>query len=305
MSGLNKIKGLLGPMRPPFLLLTPACVLLGLATAFWRTGRVSAASFMLALIGAVSAHISVNALNEYFDFRSGLDTRTQRTPFSGGSGTLPAQPGLTRSALMTSLISLAVTTLIGLHFLWLRGWWLLPLGILGILVIVAYTPWFTRHPFLCLIAPGLGFGPLMVMGTDFVLTGAYSWAAFVASLVPFFLVNDLLLLNQFPDVEPDRGVGRKHLPVLIGRRTSSLVYGAFLLLAYASIGVGVILGVLPDGALLGVLTLVIAVRAMLGAYRHAEEMGGLMPYLGLNVVINLVTPVLVALGLFLDAGMRS
>lgn len=305
MSGLNKIKGLLGPMRPPFLLLTPACVLLGLATAFWRTGRVSAASFILALIGAVSAHISVNALNEYFDFRSGLDTRTQRTPFSGGSGTLPAQPGLTRSALMTSLISLAVTTLIGLHFLWLRGWWLLPLGILGILVIVAYTPWFTRHPFLCLIAPGLGFGPLMVMGTDFVLTGAYSWAAFVASLVPFFLVNDLLLLNQFPDVEPDRGVGRKHLPVLIGRRTSSLVYGAFLLLAYASIGVGVILGVLPDGALLGVLTLVIAVRAMLGAYRHAEEMGGLMPYLGLNVVINLVTPVLVALGLFLDAGMRS
>ncbi len=305
MSGLNKIKGLLGPMRPPFLLLTPACVLLGLATASWRTGRVSAASFMLALIGAVSAHISVNALNEYFDFRSGLDTRTQRTPFSGGSGTLPAQPELTRSALMTALISLAVTALIGLHFLWLRGWWLLPLGVLGILVIVAYTPWFTRHPFLCLIAPGLGFGPLMVMGTDFVLTGQYSWVAFVASLVPFFLVNDLLLLNQFPDVEPDRGVGRKHLPVLIGRRASSLVYGAFLLLAYASIGVGVILGYLPGGALLGGLTLVIAVRAMLGAYRNAEEMGGLMPYLGLNVVINLVTPVLVALGLFLDVGMRS
>jgi 1,4-dihydroxy-2-naphthoate octaprenyltransferase len=305
VKGLNTLKGLLGTMRPPFLLLTPACVLLGLATACWRTGRVSAASFILALIGAVSAHISVNALNEYFDFRSGLDTRTQRTPFSGGSGTLPAQPELTRSALMTSLISLAVTALIGLHFLWLRGWWLLPLGVLGILVIVAYTPWFTRHPFLCLIAPGLGFGPLMVMGTDFVLTGEYSWAAFVASLVPFFLVNDLLLLNQFPDVEPDRGVGRKHLPVLIGRRASSLVYGAFLLLAYASIGVGVILGVLPGGALLGVLTLVIAVRAMLGAYRHADEMGGLMPYLGLNVVINLVTPVLVALGLFLDVGIRS
>jgi 1,4-dihydroxy-2-naphthoate polyprenyltransferase len=304
-GGLIGLKGLLGPMRPPFLLLTPACVLLGLATACWRMGRVSIPYFILALIGAVSAHISVNALNEYFDFRSGLDTRTQRTPFSGGSGTLPAQPELTRSALFTALITLALTALIGLYFLWIRGWLLLPLGVLGMLVIVAYTPWFTCHPFLCLIAPGLGFGPLMVMGTDFVLTGRYSWAALVASLVPFFLVNDLLLLNQFPDVEPDRGVGRRHLPVLIGRRASSVVYGAFLLLAYASIGGGVILGYLPVGTLLGALTLVIAVRAMVGAYRHAEEVGRLMPYLGLNVVINLGTPVLMALGLFLEMGMRS
>jgi 1,4-dihydroxy-2-naphthoate octaprenyltransferase len=145
----------------------------------------------------------------------------------------------------------------------------------------------------------------MVMGTDFVLTGQYSWTAFVASLVPFFLVNDLLLLNQFPDVEPDRGVGRRHLPVLIGRRASSLVYGAFLLLAYASIGVGVFLGYLPVGTLLGVFTLVIAAGAMVGAYRHAEEIGRLMPYLGLNVIINLVTPALMALGFFLEMGLRS
>jgi 1,4-dihydroxy-2-naphthoate polyprenyltransferase len=305
INRLIRLRGLLGPMRPPFLILTPACVLLGLATACWRMGRVSVLYFVLALIGALSAHISVNALNEYFDFRSGLDTRTQRTPFSGGSGTLPAQPELTRSALATALITLTVTTLIGLYFLWIWGWLLLPLGVLGILVVVAYTPWFTRHPFLCLIAPGLGFGPLMVMGTDFVLTGQYSRAAFLASLVPFFLVSDLLLLNQFPDVEPDRSVGRRHLPVLIGRRASSLVYGAFLLLAYASIGLGVILGYLPSGTLLGLFTLVIALRAMLGAYRHAEEVGSLTPYLGLNVVINLVTPVLMALGVFLELGMRS
>jgi 1,4-dihydroxy-2-naphthoate octaprenyltransferase len=305
ISGLSKLKGLLGPMRPPFLLLTPACVLLGLATACWQMGRVRILYFILALIGAISAHISVNALNEFFDFRSGLDTRTRRTPFSGGSGTLPAQPELVRSALFTALITLGVTAWIGLYFLWVRGWPLLPLGGLGVIVVVAYTPWFTRHPFLCLIAPGLGFGPLMVMGTDFVLTGQYSWVAFMASLVPFFLVSDLLLLNQFPDVDPDRSVGRKHLPVLIGRRASSLVYGSFLLLAYASIGLGVILGYLPAGTLLGLFTLVIAVRAMLGAYRHAEEVESLVPYMGLNVIINLVTPVLMALGLFLEMGMRS
>ncbi len=41
---------------------------------------------MLALLGAFLAHISVNTLNEYFDFKSGLDLETIKTPFSGGSG---------------------------------------------------------------------------------------------------------------------------------------------------------------------------------------------------------------------------
>ena len=45
---------------------------------------------ILALAGGLLAHISVNALNEYLDFTSGLDLTTLRTPFSGGSGTLPA-----------------------------------------------------------------------------------------------------------------------------------------------------------------------------------------------------------------------
>jgi 1,4-dihydroxy-2-naphthoate octaprenyltransferase len=213
---MDRIKLLLGPMRAPFLILTPACVLLGLGTAVWTTGRVNWLHFAMALVGAVCAHISVNAFNEYFDFKSGLDARTQRTPFSGGSGTLQAREDMARPALAMAWTALAITALIGVCFVFLRGPAILPLGILGLLVILAYTPWLTRSPFLCLIAPGLGFGPLMVMGVHFALTGAYSWTAFVASLVPFFLVSDLLLLNQFPDVEADRGVGRRHFPILVG-----------------------------------------------------------------------------------------
>jgi 1,4-dihydroxy-2-naphthoate octaprenyltransferase len=125
----------------------------------------------------------------------------------------------------------------------------------------------------------------MVMGTDLVLSGGYSWTAFFASLVPFFLVNDLLLLNQFPDAPADQSIGRSH-------------YGAFLLLAYLSIVAGVCLGHLPAATLLGLLTLPIAVRAASGAYRHADEPAELIPYQGMNVILNIVTPVLVAIGLF-------
>jgi 1,4-dihydroxy-2-naphthoate octaprenyltransferase len=258
---------------------------------------VNSLYFILALIGAICAHISVNAFNEYFDFRSGLDSRTERTPFSGGSGTLPQRPNLARLALGTALLTFAITGLIGIYFLRVRGLSLLPLGILGLLAVVAYTPWLARYPVLCLIAPGLGFGTLMVMGTHFVLTGKYSGMAFFASLVPFFLVSDLLLLNQFPDVEADRSVGRRHFPIVIGRRASSLIYGTFLLSAYLAIILGVCLGYLPRTSLIGLVTIVIAAPTGVGAYRYAEDVQQLTPYLGLNVIINIATPALVAVGL--------
>jgi 1,4-dihydroxy-2-naphthoate octaprenyltransferase len=292
------LQKLLGPMRLPFLILTPACYSLGLAAAVWTSGGVEPSHALLAFLGAIAAHISVNALNEYFDFKSGLDATTRRTPFSGGSGTLQENPELSPQALATGLIAMAITALIGLYFLSLRGSSLLPLGLLGLLVILAYTPMLTHNPILCLITPGTGFGLLMVMGTNFALTGEYTWTAFIASLVPFFLVNNLLLLNQFPDVEADQAVGRRHLPIIIGRKASSVIYGIFLLGAYMAIVMGVWLEYLPITSLLGLGTLLLAVPALRGAIRYAEDIPNLIPSLGQNVLINILTPVLVAIGLF-------
>ncbi len=295
---MSDVKLLFGPMRLPFLILAPACVLLGLGTALWSQGQVNYFYFALALIGAVSAHISVNAFNEYFDFKSGLDAKTEKTPFSGGSGTLPANPQLAKQAFMTSTVSFAVTGAIGIFFLYVHGIALLPLGLLGLLIVVAYTPFMTHNPILCLITPGLGFGPLMVMGTDFVLTGRYSWTAFVASLVPFFLVNNLLLLNQFPDVKADKSVGRRNFPILIGARASSIIYGLFQALAFVAIALGTYFNYLPRFSLLGLLSLVLAVPAVIGAYRFGEDIKKLMPFLGMNVIVNIATPILVSVGLF-------
>ncbi len=296
---MNRFALLLGPMRAPFLLLGPACVAVGVGTAHWQTAAVHWAEVLLVLIGAVASHICVNAANEYFDFRSGLDQRTRSTPFSGGSGTLPAHPELERAALGIVVASLVVAALVGIYFVWRRGWLLLPLGLFGLLLVLTYTTWWTRHPVLCLIAPGLGFGALMVMGTHFALTGTYSWSALVASLVPTFLVSDLLLLNQFPDVEADKTVGRLHFPIAIGRRASAQVYGLLLLLAYLSVVVGVITGVLPRFSLLALLTTALAWRAYRGAYEHADNPPALARAMGLNVVVNLTTPLLLAIGLFL------
>ncbi len=295
---MKKHQLILGPMRLPFLILTPACVLLGLATAFRESGSLRLLPVALCFIGAIAAHISVNAFNEYFDFKSGLDFKTQRTPFSGGSGTLPANPAAAKRALIIALSTSSLTAAIGLYFIVTRGWLLLPLGVAGLILVVFYTTWFTRSPFLCLIAPGLGFGPLMVMGTHFVLTGSYSGQAFVASLVPFFLVSDLLLLNQFPDVEADKEVGRNHLPIVIGVQKSSLVYGAFLLATYLLILISATTKMFPVLTLLGLLTLPVAAAAFYGAKRYGSNIPRLVPFMGLNVVVVLLTPALVAIGFF-------
>src|SRR5690349_8427778 len=155
-------KLLLGPMRLPFLVLAPACVVVGLGSAYLQTGHINWFYFLLTVIAGVSAHVSVNAFNEYFDFKTEVDTRTQRTPFSGGSGTLQAHPELAKSTLFLSWISLGIVSLIGLYFMSVWGWWVLPLGIMGLVLLYGYTAWMVYQPALCLLAPGLGFGPLMV-----------------------------------------------------------------------------------------------------------------------------------------------
>lgn len=294
---MRKLRGILGPMRPPFLLLTPACMAVGFATAIREQGRIDWIDGLLVVLGGLAAHVSVNAFNEHHDFRSGLDLRTVRTPFSGGSGTLPAHPELAPAALATALAGLGITALVGLALVWRRGWELLPLGGAGLLLLYGYTAWITRQPLLCLLAPGFGFGTLMVCGTHYALTGTWSWTALLASFVPFFLVSDLLLLNQFPDVEADRSSGRRHVPIVLGRRRSARLYVAFLLAAYATLLVGASAGRFPGTALVGLATGVLALPVVRSVLRDAEDIRALLPAMRNNVLINLLTPTLFAAGL--------
>jgi 1,4-dihydroxy-2-naphthoate octaprenyltransferase len=99
-------------------------------------------------------------------------------------------------------------------------------------------------------------------------------------------------------VEADRTVGRRHYPLILGRRGSTWIYGAFLLAAYLVIVLGVGLGHLPDASLIGLITVALAVPAFAGAHRNAESVEKLLPSLVLNVLIVILTPVLVAVGMF-------
>lgn len=293
---------LAGPMRPNFLVLTPICVLLGAAVAFFETGALPAVDLALALVGAVLAHSSVNLLNEFEDFRSGLDAMTERTPFSGGSGILPAHPELAEYTRVSGQGALLGTSAVGIYFLADQGPALLPLGLLGVLVVAAYSTWIVRHPLICLIAPGLGFGPLMVGGSALVLGAGYSATAFLVSLCPFFLVSGLLLLNQFPDVEPDRHVGRRNIPIVWGRPAAARLFAILVVAAFVPIVAGIGVGRLPLHAAIGLVPLAAAPRLVNGVLNNPDEIPALVPLMGLNVMVVLATPALLAVGIFWGSG---
>ncbi len=293
----NKKSVTLGSMRIPFLVLPPTCVGLGIAIALYAGSTINVLHLVLVLVGAVLAHISVNALNEYDDFKTGLDFKTIQTPFSGGSKSIPENPEKAHHALITGVVSLIITILIGFYFIYVRGWMLLPVGILGVLIVLAYTKWITKSPILCLIAPGLGFGHLMVMGTSFVLTGTYSWTSFIVSMVPFFLVCDLLLLNQFPDIDADREVGRKHLPIAVGKNACVMIYGFFLLMTYFSIVLGCLLELLPLQSLISLICAPFAIHIFFGVNKNTDSIPDLIPYMGKNVALIILTHILLSTGI--------
>jgi 1,4-dihydroxy-2-naphthoate octaprenyltransferase len=294
---MRHAKTLMQSMRIPFLLLTPACVFLGATIAISQGTSIDLLSLALVFLGALSAHISVNTFNEYHDFSSGLDLTTTRTPFSGGSGALPHDPGGSQTVLAMALASLAISMAIGTFFLWKFGLGLLPLGLAGLLLIVTYTGRINRYPLLCLIAPGFGFGVLMVVGTQFILSGEYARVAWLIALIPFLLVNNLLLLNQYPDIQPDAAVGRNHLPIAYGTRNSTRVYALFVIVTIIAVISYRLAGYLPPLSYIALLPMPLAFFALYGAVKHGESIGKSPQYLAANVAVTLLTPCLLGISI--------
>ena len=288
--------------RPQFLLLSVVLAFLGTSIAWHDITRYDGVFYpgyaLLAFVGLLLAHISVNVLNDYFDYRSGIDLEVKRTPFSGGSGILPAGLLKPRQVFWFGLASLLLAIPIGVYFVITldRGWQLLPLLLIAAVCVLLYTPFILklRWPEW---APGIGMGTLPVLGMYFVQTTAYL-PAIVASIPSGILVHNLLLLNEFPDTEADKKAGRKTLPITMGKAKASIVYSVLTVIVYLWIIGGVIAGQMPAFSLIALLTLPLAIKAIQGALKH-QEMTRLVPAMANNVMVVLLTQLLLGIGYIL------
>ena len=279
--------------RPQFLTLSVVLAFLGTAIA-WYDGYFSIWHALLAGIGLVLTHASVNILNDYFDYRSGVDLATKRTPFSGGSGILPAGLLTPRQVLWLGIIMLGLAVPIGIYFVVIRGWELLPLLVVAAIFIVLYSPFILKRPWPEWVA-GAGLGALPVLGMYFAQTGFYTWDAAVASIPSAFLVHNLLLLNELPDAEADTRANRRTLPITIGKKGAAVFYSMVAVAVYVWVIAWVIAGVMPVWTLLALLSLPLALRAINGAL-HFNDPSKFMPGMKANVMSVLATQLLIGVG---------
>ncbi len=285
--------------RPNFLVLAPLCAGLGVAVAWHQGEPPTLINTLLVLIGALLAHAAVNLLNEYEDFTSGLDLMTRRTPFSGGSGALPEVPSAARQVLLAAFGTLGLVVAIGIYFLWLRGLPMLVLGAAGVALVLTYTRWITRSPLICLLAPGLGFGPVMILGSLIALGARLDTTAVTVSVIGLLLVSELLLINQIPDADADRKVGRRHLVITLGQPAAARLVGLLLLGSYGILVSGIWMGWLPAWTALALAPLPAAIWVSVklpGALANPVQLNSL---LGINVAVLLATLALLICGLSL------
>ncbi len=281
--------------RPQFLVLSFILAFLGTAIAwFENNGNISIWHASLAGFGLVLAHASVNILNDYFDFRSGIDLATRRTPFSGGSGILPANLLTSRQVLCLGIVTLLLAVPIGIYFIAIRGWLLLPLLIFAVFLILLYSPVILKRPW-PEWAAGTGLGALPILGMYFIQSGSYTSHAVVACIPSALLVHNLLLLNEFPDVEADKVAGRKTVPITLGKDKAAIFYTAVNISVYIWIIVWVALKVMPVWTLLGLLTLPLALKAIDGAIHH-NNTPKLMSGMAANVLSVLLTQLFMGIG---------
>jgi len=246
--------------RPWSFVMTAVSV--GLAGSLaWRVGSFEPLYFLLTLFGLIAFHAASNMLNDYYDVKHTVDvdgaptTRYRMHPLL--SGQIDVKPFRIMIASLYAVV-LSIATYLSL----VRGPVVLVFTIAGLFFSYFYTadPVPLKHRALGEISALLTWGPLMVGGTYFVLTGRIDALPVIASLPIGVLVMTVLFANNMRDVDYDRTVNITTLPMLLGKERSLTFYKYSILSAYLILFALVVAALLPPTTLLVILTIPSAIR---------------------------------------------
>jgi 1,4-dihydroxy-2-naphthoate octaprenyltransferase len=286
-------------IRPNFLTMTIVYVLLGFSLVIAQGFKINPEMLAITFAGAMTAHICVNVLNDYFDFKSGVDLEAHRTAVSGGSGLLNSGVLKASHAFYLGGFCLLATVLIGFYFIVELGFAIIPIGLIGLAMVVFYTTHLVKlglGEFAC----GLGFAAMSI-GTYFVQADRYTWGIAGIAGIPLILGFEVLLLNEFPDVDSDRAGNRRNIPIIFGLKAASKVAIALICASFAWVILMVILNLIPATALASLLLLPIGIKVAIGTWRHHGDQNAMINYLKLNVLFILVFPLITSAGLIIGS----
>jgi 1,4-dihydroxy-2-naphthoate polyprenyltransferase len=251
--------------RPHTLTATLSPLLVGTAVAVYE-GTFLPLNFALALLATLFLQIGTNYFNEYFDYRYGLDSFD-----SLGASTVIFRGEMTAGQVFGGgVVCFALATLLSLVLISLVGPAIILFGLVGMAIAYFYS----ARPFM-LARRGLGdimvylaMGLLTTWGAYYVQIPRWSWLAFAASVPVGFLVVAILNMNNTRDIQDDRAVHKKTLPVRFGQLFGQRFHAFLLFGSYVAVTIFVILRILPLFSLLVWITFPLAftnVRSVLNA----------------------------------------
>jgi 1,4-dihydroxy-2-naphthoate octaprenyltransferase len=238
--------------RPKTLLAALCPVLVGTALAA-RDGSFDLLPAAICLFFAILVQVGTNFANDYLDGIKGTDTDARLGPRRSVASGLIA-PSRMRLAAVAVLV---VAFLLGLSLIPFGGWWLLMVGVSSVLCAWLYTggPYPLAYNGLGDVFVVIFFGLIAVNCTYYVQVRGFSQESLLLGLSCGLVINNLLVVNNYRDVEEDRQAGKRTLVVLLGR---PFAQGQFLV--SLALGAAVLLGIAIESGgwwvLLGALALI-------------------------------------------------
>jgi 1,4-dihydroxy-2-naphthoate polyprenyltransferase len=283
-------------IRIRFLLASVIAVLNGVAIAFWKTGAITFSYGILTLAGVICLHISVDLLNDYWDYKRGIDKITKRTKFSGGTGVLTDNILNPRVVYGVGILFLVLGTLIGTFFVVIRG-----ITIAVILVFAVFAIYFYSTN---IVNAGLSElfvaikGLMIVLGSYYVQTGLINPTALFVGIIIGILSASVLFVNSFPDYEADRYGRRRTLVILLGQQNAVKAVPLFLITPYILILVGIFFGYTKIVSLITFASIPFLVKAINNLNKY-NEIDKFVSVMAATVMFARITGLLFALSFLL------
>lgn len=288
-------------VRAPFFTASIIPVLVGAALSH-REGFFQWQGLVFALLIVIAHHAGSNLLNDYFDAPGSDGINQSITPFSGGSRLIQDGLATRRSYLAAALavysVGMLLTIILAISY---YNAFILVLGMLGMLLGIVYSATYTfgMGRGWGELAVGLAFGPFAVMGSYLLQTNHLSWGAFLAGIPVGLLVMGILILNEFPDLEADRRVGKRNWLVRAGDvKRGVWIYLGVISMAYLTVLAGIFAGTFPVKILFSYTTLPLAVWVFLKVSWYKGKVAELVPAMAGNVGLHFLTGLLICLGIW-------
>ena len=277
-------------IRVRFLLASVIAVLVGLALNWSQNGSIEFFDAFLTFAGVMALHASVDLLNDYWDFKRGIDTKTTRTKMSGGTGVLPEGLLKPSSVYRAGVFFLVLGALIGSYFVITYG--ILIAIILGFAILSIYF-YSTK-----IVDSGLGEffvavkGSMIVIGTFYIQSGEVNIESILAGIVIGTLSSLVLFIASFPDHDADKSKGRKTLVITVGKEKARKLFWIFPLFAYGVIVIGVVLNYLPVFTLISLMSFPLIIKSGIGLQKNYDSVDNLVPYMTSTLKFSRFTGIL-------------